>query len=117
LAQGNTGECEQEAQKREWLACHHSPAYFLDRHGWVYDATARGWVRFHLWPAQLSTLSAIQVCRLAVILKARQLGLTWLALGYAQLLMLFRPQATVLLFSRRDDEAVQMLLLLSDNVR
>ena len=109
-APADLSESELGAQKTEWLACHHSPAYFLDRYGWLYDATARrSWVRFHLWPAQFSTLAGIQACRLAVILKARQLGLTWLVLGYAQWLMLFRPQATVLLFSRRDDEAVQML--------
>jgi hypothetical protein len=43
------------------------------------------------------------------MLKARQLGLTWLVLGYALWLVLFRPAATVLLFSRRDDEAVDLL--------
>jgi hypothetical protein len=44
-----------------------------------------------------------------VILKARQLGLTWLVLGYALWLILFWPAATVLLFSRRDDEATDLL--------
>jgi len=44
-----------------------------------------------------------------VILKARQLGMTWLAVGFALWLMLFRPAATVLLFSKRDDEAVHLL--------
>jgi hypothetical protein len=44
-----------------------------------------------------------------VILKARQLGMTWLAVGFALWLMLFRPAATALLFSKRDDEAVHLL--------
>jgi hypothetical protein len=47
--------------------------------------------------------------RLFIILKARQLGMTWLAVGFALWLMLFRPAATVLLFSKRDDEAVHLL--------
>jgi hypothetical protein len=47
--------------------------------------------------------------RLFVILKARQLGMTWLAVGFALWLMLFRPAATALLFSKRDDEAVHLL--------
>ncbi len=44
-----------------------------------------------------------------MILKARQVGLTWIAVGYALWLLLFRPAATALLFSRRDDEAVHLL--------
>jgi hypothetical protein len=47
--------------------------------------------------------------RLVCILKARQLGLTWLVLGYSLWLVLFHPAATVLLFSGRDDEAVDLL--------
>ena len=47
--------------------------------------------------------------RLAVVLKARQLGMSWLTVGFGLWQMLFRPAATVLLFSQRDDEAVQLL--------
>jgi hypothetical protein len=43
------------------------------------------------------------------VLKARQLGLTWLALAFALWHVLLRPIATVLLFSRRDDEATDLL--------
>jgi hypothetical protein len=46
---------------------------------------------------------------LVIVLKARQLGLTWLALAYALWLMLFRPSATILIFSRRDDESKYLL--------
>ena len=42
-------------------------------------------------------------------LKARQIGFTWLALGFALHEMIFRPAATVLLFSRRDEEAIHLL--------
>jgi hypothetical protein len=51
----------------------------------------------------------LQENRLVVILKARQLGLTWLAVAFSLWLLLFHPIATVLLFSRRDDEAVDLL--------
>jgi hypothetical protein len=47
--------------------------------------------------------------RLTVILKARQLCLTWLVLGFALWRMLFHPAATVLFLSRRDEEAVDLL--------
>jgi hypothetical protein len=57
----------------------------------------------------MEAIDTIDRNRLVVILKARQLGMTWLVLGYALWMALFRPAATVLLFSRRDDEAVDLL--------
>jgi hypothetical protein len=44
-----------------------------------------------------------------IILKARQLGMSWLVLAFILWLMLFYPVATVLIFSRRDNEAVDLL--------
>lgn len=93
----------------EWLTCAESPSYFLWHYGQVYDATVRGWLPFELWPAQIGVLRTLATQRLLIVLKARQLGLTWLGLGYALWLMLFRPAATVLLFSKRDDEAIYSL--------
>jgi hypothetical protein len=100
---------EAEHYHKEVWKCRQSPVYFLDTYGHVYDATTGAWVPFHLWPAQRQTLQTIGGQRLTIILKARQLGLTWLVLGFALWLLLFRPAATVLLFSRRDDEAVDLL--------
>jgi hypothetical protein len=98
-----------DEEKLEWLTCAESPSYFIHHYCYVYDATAREWLPFRLWPAQGRTLRTIFDNLLTIILKARQLGMTWLVLGYALWLMLFRPVATVLLFSKRDDEAVQLL--------
>jgi hypothetical protein len=86
-----------------------SPAFFLGRYGTLYDSQARGWVRFRLWPAQVWALEQLASHRLAVVLKARQLGMSWLAVGFGLWQMIFRPAATVLLFSQRDDEAVHLL--------
>ncbi len=93
----------------EYEACNRSFTYWLDRYGTLYDATARGWTRFHLWPSQAEVADSLARERLVIILKARQLGMTWLVVGRALWLMLFRPAATVLLFSQRDDEAVHLL--------
>jgi hypothetical protein len=93
----------------EIARCRKSPAHFLGTYCAVYDPTAGDWIPFRLWPAQAETLRDIELYRLVVILKARQLGLTWLVLGFALWLVLFCPAATVLLFSRRDDEAVDLL--------
>jgi hypothetical protein len=91
------------------VACRRSPARFLERYCQVYDATARVWLPFGLWVAQREVLLDLEQHRLTVILKARQLGLSWLVVGWALWLMLFQPAATVLFFSKRDQEAVHLL--------
>lgn len=95
--------------KAEWLRCDVRPSYFLDNYVQVYDATTRAWIPFKLWPAQFEVLDTLLNNRLVIILKARQLGLSWLVLGYILWVMLFRPAATALIFSRRDDEAINLV--------
>ena len=96
-------------ERVEWLACSREPGLFVHDYCRIYNATDRAWIPFGLWPAQRETVDAIAASDLTIILKARQLGLTWLVLCYALWLMLFRPAAAVLLFSRRDEEAVDLL--------
>ena len=96
-------------ERLEWLKCSRSFVYWLHEYGYVYDAVAREWVRFRLWEAQRDLAGAFPDELLWVVLKARQLGMTWLVLGFLLWLMLFRPAATVLLFSKRDNEAVELL--------
>jgi hypothetical protein len=96
-------------KRAAYYACARSPAYFLDHYASIYDAGSRDWTRFALWPAQVTALDAIESSHRTIILKARQVGMSWLCAGYALWLMLFRPSATVLLFSRRDEEAVHLL--------
>jgi hypothetical protein len=47
--------------------------------------------------------------RKLVILKARQLGISWLCLSYGLWLMLFQAPATVLLYSLREEESKELL--------
>lgn len=103
-----------DGQLREAALCFQSAAYFIGSYCQIEDPNTGGWLPFALWPEQKRALRAIVENLLVIILKARQLGLSWLVLAYALWLMLFRPAATVLLFSRRDDEAVH---LLSDRLR
>ena len=93
----------------EIAKCLKVPAHFVDRHCRIYDANAGDWIPFELWPAQQHALEVMAADRLVVALKARQIGFTWLALGFALHQMIFRPAATVLLFSRRDEEAIHLL--------
>jgi hypothetical protein len=106
---------EQERRRRrqqheaEWQRCADDRAYFIRTYCQIYDATARTWIPFELWDAQERTLETLTRERLVIILKARQLGLTWLVLADALHTMLFHAAATITIFSRRDDEAKYLL--------
>ncbi|MCE7980370.1 MAG: hypothetical protein DYG89_04200 [Caldilinea sp. CFX5] len=98
-----------ERQKLEWLKCSKSITYFFVTYLRLFNATEQAWVGFDLWPGQEPVLAALGSHRQLIILKARQLGMTWLMLGYFLHRMLFAPAWTGLLFSRRDDEAMELL--------
>lgn len=68
-----------------------------------------GIARFELWPGQKEALKAFLENRLVIVLKARQLGLTWLALSYATWRLLFNPGYTVVGLSRRDEDAKELV--------
>lgn len=91
----------------DYKAC----AYFINTYCQIYDANpqVKRWIPFLLWLGQLGVLKLLLTKRFCVILKARQLGLTWLVLSYILWLMLFHPTATVLIFSLRDIDAKYLL--------
>ena len=97
------------ALKIQWLTYSQDPAAFVRECIFIYDATGQDWVKFDLWPAQAETLAAMAGSRKLVILKARQLGISWLSLSYALWLMLFQSPATILLFSLREEESKELL--------
>src|SRR5690554_4757679 len=94
---------------REWLSCSLSVTYFVLHYVSIYNATMQAWIPFELWPAQTKVLAAMQTESKLVILKARQLGLSWLSLAYALHVLIFQSPSTVLLFSLKEGEAVELL--------
>lgn len=89
--------------------CFVNPVHFVDNHVKIYDSISANWIPFTLWPAQKELLTAIHTQQLLVILKARQLGISWLSLSYALWQLIFRPIASVSVFSRREPEAIYLL--------
>jgi hypothetical protein len=109
-------------------ACAADPAYFIDCFG-VIDkpkrpgaeradfadelaepgATESGTVPFRLWPAQVPVLGTLATERLVLILKARQLGISWLVCGYVLWLCLFHTHQAIFLFSRTQDDADELI--------
>jgi len=65
-------------------------------------------VPFILWPGQIKALMLFLVTRLSIVLKARQLGLTWLALAYASWKMVFNAGYAVVALSKREKDAKEL---------
>jgi terminase large subunit-like protein len=88
-------------------------AAFICDQVWIDDAQDHGLgggvMPFQLWPEQRRVLTIIIINALTLILKARQLGLSWLVCAYALWLSLYRPGRVVLIFSKGQDEANEML--------
>ncbi|MEO7718154.1 MAG: terminase family protein [Capsulimonas sp.] len=101
----------------ELAKCAADVAYFTHFFCVIDDAQDHGdgggTMPFHLWPAQVKVLWLFLVARLILILKARQLGISWLCCAYALWLCLFHPGKLVLIFSKGQLEANEMLRRIS----
>lgn len=98
-----------ELRAQELARCYHSYVYFVNNYCHIYDSVEKAWIPFTLWQAQRSALRDIHEHQLTVILKARQLGISWLSLSYALWQILFRPIAAVSVFSRRETDAAYLI--------
>ena len=77
-----------EIRQNEIDYCRDNILYFIEKYGHIEDKDAEELIQpFHLWDAQQEALLSLQSNRLNVILKARQLGFTWLVLHYAAMKM------------------------------
>lgn len=98
-----------EEQIKEWRKCKKSFPYFVHTYCQIYDAEKGTWIEFQLWKAQFEVATLAMTTKFLIVLKPRQIGMSWLFLAYALWLMLFYPAATILIFSKREDEAVYLL--------
>jgi hypothetical protein len=91
--------------------CRESLAYFATTYCKILASSDKSgaWIPFTLWPAQQQVAADLESHREVVMLKARQLGFTWLVVAFALRELLLNPVATVLFFSKRDDEASELL--------
>lgn len=90
----------------EWRRCAADPFYFIRTYVWIEsERDSRGRELFGLWDYQEEALDTFINSRFSVVLKARQLGFTTLAMAYALWLCMFRPRANILLISKSQDSA------------
>lgn len=97
-------------RRKELEYCAEHPVYFAETYGHIEDKSAAELIQpFRLWPAQKQALKELATHRMNVILKARQLGITWLALTEAVRLLLCQSGRTVVAISRAEDEAKELV--------
>jgi len=103
-----------EKHLAEKVKCGMDPWYFFTRYCYIQSKARAGSVgqpvRFEPWPHLESLLRTVQTKDRIIILKSRQVGITWffacLALHYA----LFWPDSNIVVFSRRGQESIKFKL-------
>ncbi len=90
------------------MKCRKSPTYFLTKYGRVKDP-GKGIVPFESWNHLLELLALFAKYRLLILAKARQIGITWLVAGFALHKALFNQGANILILSKGQDEASEVL--------
>lgn len=104
---------QDETRAIELATCAVDAAYFTHEYGLIDDAQGHGdgggMMPFHLWPAQVNVMWTLMVARLILILKARQLGISWICCAYALWLCLFQTGKVVLCFSKGQGEANELI--------
>ena len=83
--------------------------HFLEHHVYIEDQRY-GVVKFEMWPGHRRMAQELTRHRLIVLLKARQIGMSWsLGAAYPLWLCMFQPNKKALLFSRGEDEAGELI--------
>ena len=79
--------------------------YFVDTYVWIEDKITNQAIPFKLWPCQVRILPKILTALLLIILKARQLGLTWLVAAYCLWLAMTKPLQLIVIISYKEQIA------------
>jgi len=84
--------------------------YFVQEYVKIEDRdSAEIAIHFVLWQKQIDALKAFLTFRLVQVLKARQLGLTWLALSFAVWKMVYVNGYSVIALSKTADDAEELV--------
>lgn len=110
MAQQNVMDIIEAARQAELQYIATDLPYYIAEYVHIEDKdAAEVIVPFDLWPAQRELLGSIHSNRLNIILKARQLGVTWLTLAYASWCLLCNAGWLIIALSRTEDEAKELV--------
>lgn len=106
----NANEVLRYAWNDEVGYCEDHVEYFIDTYGRIEDKdSAEVVVPFNLWKEQRDALRSMHKHRINIILKARQLGITWLALNYAAWMLLCKRGSTVVALSKTEEDGKELI--------
>jgi hypothetical protein len=101
----------------EIIRCKANPCYFVWNYSKIKNEKTKKREPFHLWPDQTDALKLLWLHRFVILLKARQIGMTTLVVSYAVWLAIFRPGSTILIFSKTQKEAKDVLKRIKHTIR
>lgn len=114
----------QDVLRRAWESeiayCRDHIEYFIDHYGHIEDKDSVEIIQpFRMWDEQRKALRSIAEHRLNIVLKARQLGITWMALHVAAHEMLTMRGRTVVALSKTEEdgkELIRRICVIFDNM-
>ena len=90
--------------------CAGNIVYFVETYGHIEDRNSQEIIqRFKLWDEQKQALVDMLNHKWTIVLKARQLGISWLVLHYAAWLMVCHYGKSVIGLSRTEEEAKELV--------
>lgn len=99
-----------EIRQAELDYCAGDVVYFVKTYGHIEDRNSTEVIQpFNLWKEQEEALKGILEHKWTIILKARQLGFSWLVLHYATWMMMCHAGKSVIGLSRTEDEAKELV--------
>lgn len=95
-------------RRADWKECQTNPATFIRRHITIEHPNGSV-IPFSMWPFQRRTLKLMHSNNRVVVLKARRLGLSWIALAYALWMAIFHQGIRILILCKTEDDASELL--------
>ena len=94
----------------EYKKCKDNMLYFIENYVHIEDRDSPTLATlFKLWDGQKLALDMFLFNRLNIVLKARQLGLTWLALALSSSELLFKEGYQVVALSKKEEDAKELV--------
>jgi len=99
-----------EIRQAELDFCRTNIQYFIDTYGHIEDKDAEELIQpFQMWKEQREALESIHTHKWNIILKARQLGFSWLVMHYAAWLLLTSSGKSAIGLSKTEEEAKELV--------
>lgn len=94
----------------EFEFCREHPAYFIRNYLQIEDKDKEGlMIPFELWEAQEWSLQSIMKHKYNIVLKARQIGFTWLILAFIMHDLVFNIGHSAMAISKTEDDGFELV--------